>query len=131
MKAPASKSDAGPNTPFVVHREGGAGGDYTVIWFTGFSPGGTNRLTSCTFHDRDRDRRYDARSEPVFADRAKDVVVDFGGRWIYGVVLTGVAEGEQVCSRTRQGFAPSDGSAATTSTTELTCYPVVFTPPGG
>lgn len=126
LKSAASAKDAPPDTPYVVAQA--EDGVFFVLWVTGVSDRGTTKLTSCTFHDKDRDGRFDVKGERIFT-----AGIDFtgdgdggGSGWPYRVQLDGVAQNEQVCSRSTTKYTPLEGGHSSTSTTGLTCFPVEF-----
>ena len=123
-----SPSGALPVSPYVIYQETEGSPDFTVLWIDAAGGGTDNTLTSCTFHDADRDGRHD-RSERVFAvHQSFSVEPEYVfSKWPYSVVLDGVAQGEQICTKRTLRSKPMSGGRPTTSTSALTCVPVDFT----
>lgn len=126
LNSAASAKNAPPDTPYVVSQPEDA--DFFVLWVTGVSNRGTTNLTSCTFHDKDRNGRFDVKGEQIFEAGVSFTGDGDGGGsgWPYRVELAGVAQGEQVCSRSTMKYTPLEGGKSSTSTTRLTCFPVEF-----
>lgn len=120
----SSLQSIGETTPHVVTQQVD-GGDFSVLWIDGVDGGTTNTLTSCTFHDRNRNGRYDWTRERVFLSKEVLTVAPEHAysKWPYDVVLTGVAQAEQVCSRRLVSSRSLSGDVSR-STTRTTCYTV-------
>lgn len=119
--------DAGPALPYVLAQDGPDGTGTNVIIMDSVGAGTTGTITSCLFHDRDRDERRD-RGEQVHTHRSTTTVApeDTFARVPHSFVLAAVGEGEQICNRRSVRTMPLTGGRTTTETTELTCYEIVW-----
>lgn len=125
-RAPAPAIDA--RTPWLVLQEGSAG--WTGGYITSSGPGTATRLTHCSFLDRDRDGRYDARTDALWTYRASwTSSAEYPAIWRYRVEYTGAVEGDRVCDRTLQQDRPLAGGKPTRDLSRTSCFDIhLYTP---
>lgn len=117
----------GPALPYVLAQDGADGTGTSVIVMDSVGGGTTGTITSCLFHDRDRDGRQDD-GEPLRTHRSTTTVdpEDLFAKVSHSFFLDGVGEGERVCNWRSVRSVPLAGGRTTTRTTELTCYDIVW-----
>ncbi len=128
LKTPVATTST--NTPSVIYLDDARGGEWNLLWFDDYAPNSHHVRASCAFHDVDRDRRFDPKSELTFVVRETLTSSEFGGRWPETLPLSGVEEGEQVCSRRSTRTQPVSGGKATTKVVDG-CFVVTATYPSG
>lgn len=116
-----------PALPYVVAQAGEDGTGTSVLIMDSVGGGTTGRITSCLFHDRDRDGRQDD-GERLLMHQSKTTVnpEDLFAKVSHSFVLDGVGEGEQVCNQRSLRTSPLTGGRTTIRTTELTCYDIAW-----